>query len=81
MGLLRKVIYMSLQIASLQIVECLMLLTDNEINIYTYWLIMLTGPSFSSESVQNLFFNEATGHIWKTWSKDKTTPEWAASRS
>ena len=66
MRLLRKVIYMSLQIASLQVVEYLILLTDNSINIYNYWLIMSTGPSFSSESVQNLFFNKAQGTLEKS---------------
>ena len=32
---------------------------------------MSIGTSFSSKSVQTLFFNEATGHVGKMWFKDK----------
>ena len=31
------------------------------------------GPSFTSEGVQTLFFNEAAGHMQKIWSGDNTS--------
>ena len=38
----------------------------------TLTITMSTGFSFSSKSIQTLFFNEATGHVYKRFFVDET---------